>query len=195
MTGSKDIPDPEIYTRLEQEASAGVGKKIGPFWLPHLMGSGTPEGDIYSRGALIGLQIEHTGSDLFRALIESLAFWLRQNLEVVNSLTGQAVERLVLVGGATRLQLLDQLKADVLDMPIRVSQIPEASAVGAALLAGLGTGIFHSADEAVSSLAYPERTLVPDKARARWYRDLYGQYYQALYPTLKEIHHRFNRDR
>jgi xylulokinase len=190
ISDPKGPTNPDVYAKLEQEASAGIGKRIGPLWLPHFMGSGTPEGDRYSRAALIGLQIEHTRGDVFRGLVESLAFWLRQNLEVVHSFTGQAVQQVVLVGGVTRLEILDQIKADVLNLPVRVSQTPEASAVGAALLAGLGAGVFQSPGEAIGSLDYPDRMILPNMERVSWYKQMYERDYQPLYPALKDIHHR-----
>jgi xylulokinase len=182
--------DQQIYIKLEQEAATGAGKQIGPLWLPHLIGSGTPEGDRHSRAAVVGLQIEHTRGDLFRGLLESLAFWLRRNLEVVQEDLEQPAKQVVLLGGTTRLELLVQLKADVLNKPVQVSGLPEASAIGAALLAGLGSGTFRTPVEAVSSLNYMNRVVQPVPERVDWYSRMYEQVYRSLYPALQEINHR-----
>jgi xylulokinase len=190
LNGSVEELDQQTYFKLEQEAAAGIGKQIGPLWLPHLIGSGTPEGDRYSRAALVGIQIEHTRGDLFRGLLESLAFWLRHNLDVVRKLIEQPVQQVVLLGGTTRLELLVQLKADVLNMPVQVCGLPEASPIGAALLAGMGVGIFRSPAEAVSSLKYTNRVLQPIPERVDWYGRIYEQVYRTLYPSLQEVHHR-----
>jgi xylulokinase len=190
LNGSRAEFDQQIYMNLEHEATAGIGKQIGPLWLPHLIGSGTPEGDRHSRAALIGVQIEHTRGDLFRGMLESLAFWLRHNLDTVEQIIEQPARQVVLLGGTTRLELLVQLKADVLNTPVQVCGLPEASAIGAALLAGLGVGLFGSPAEAVSSLKYKNRIIQPIQERVDWYNRMYEQVYQNLYPALKETHHR-----
>jgi len=184
--------DGQAYDQLEQEAAAGVGRHAGPLWLPHLIGSGTPESDHHSRAALVGGRIEHTRGDLFRGMLEGLAFWLRYNLETVQADMGQAVQQVILLGGTTRLELLNQLKADVLNMPVQVSGLPEASAIGAALLAGLGAGTFLTSAQAVASLRYVNRVVPPVPEHMGWYNRLYEEVYRPLYPALKEIHHRLN---
>jgi xylulokinase len=175
---------------LEREAWKNVGRKAGPLWLPHLSGSGTPEGDRSSLAALIGVQIEHSRGDLFRGLLESLAFWLRHNLEHVVSITGQPAEEVILIGGTTRSGLLVQLKADILGIPMLLPGIPEESALGAALLAGIGARVFQGPEDAVSSLKYDRRVVEPEPSRIDWYDDLFRNIYLQLYPALKPLNHR-----
>jgi len=177
------------YEALTAAAMAGVGTRAGPIWLPHLIGSGTPEGDPLSLAAMVGARAEHDAGDLFRGLLESLAFWLRHNLDALTALTGQGAEEVVLLGGATRLALLSQLKADVLGRPVVLPELPEATATGAALLAGLGTGLFRSAGEAVASLRYGRQTLAADPSRQVWYNSLYQEVYCPLYAALRAVNH------
>jgi len=160
-----------------------------PLWLPHLIGSGTPEGDRFSRAALVGVRAEHDQGDLFRALLESLACWLRHNLEHMQAITGQAPDAVILLGGTARLPLLSQLKADVLGLPIVVPELPEGAAMGAALLAGLGSGVFADPCQALASLRYGRATFEPDRARTAWYDRLYRDVYRRLYATLTDINH------
>lgn len=175
------------YPRLEQEAWQGIGKKAGPLWLPHLIGSGSPEGDRFSRAAMVGVQFEHSQGDLFRGMLESLACWMRRNLDKMQRQTGIEVQQVTLTGGVTRLRLLSQLKADVMRLPMLVPEIPESAAVGAALLAGLGAGVFSNPIEAVQSLDYPCAVFQPDPDRAEWYEELYQQAYRPLYTSLKQV--------
>jgi xylulokinase len=179
----------EVYMALAAAAASGTGRRAGPVWLPHMIGSGTPLGDAHSRAALVGLQIEHERGDIFRGLLESLAFWLRHNLEVMQTLTGQGMGEIMLLGGATRLRLLAQLKADVLNLPVLLPGEANASAIGAALLAGLGSGVFASPAEAVASRRDELTTLQPDPRRAVWYEQLYQQAYLPLYDALRTVHH------
>ncbi len=187
LAGPGADPNDLPYDLLALEAQRSVGKRAGPVWLPHLNGSGTPESDRYSRAALIGVQIEHERGDLFRAFLESLACWLRHNIEEMESLTGQKVEQVIHLGGTSRIRLLVKLKADLLKMPISVPTVPEASATGAALLAGLGTGIFSTQAEAVSSLRYENILVEPDMNLAGWYDRIYKQLYLPLYPALNDL--------
>jgi xylulokinase len=177
------------YARLEASALEGAGRRAGPIWLPHLIGSGTPQGDRFSRAALVGAQFEHGPGDLFRGMLESLAFWTRQNFDEMQALTGTMIQSLTLTGGVTRLVLLSQLKADVLNRPVRVAHVPEAAAAGAALLAGIGSGVFHSATEALDSLRYEWEEVEPHPERAKWYAALYENAYLPLYEALKNVNH------
>jgi xylulokinase len=190
LSGGPDAP--LSYAALEAEAWAGVGKRAGPAWMPHLLGAGSPETDARSRGALIGLQAAHDRGDLFRGLLEALAYWLRLNLSEMERLTGQKPDRLILLGGVTRLKLLSQLKADAVRLPVEVLALPEAAATGAALLAGVGTGVFAGLPEAVQSVAVESETFLPDPQRADWYARLFDQVYAPLYETLKDLNHTLN---
>jgi xylulokinase len=179
------------YEALEAAAAQGVGRRAGPVWLPHLHGgSGTPEGDLASLAALVGIRSDHEPGDLFRGLLESLAFWLRHNVEAMAALTRQAATDSILTGGTTRLHLLNQLKADVLDRPVVVSDVPEAAALGAALLAGLGAGVFRSPAEAAASVQYGRTVIEPQPEHAGWYDALYRDVYRRLYADLREVNHR-----
>jgi xylulokinase len=179
------------YAALLAMAERGVGVRGGPIWLPHLIDSGTPEGDRHSLAALVGARIEHDAGDLLRGLLESLAFWLRHNLDDVSDLPiWQPIEEVILLGGTTRLALLSQLKADILGRPVIVPELPEAAAIGAALLAGLGTGVFRTPVEAVASLRYGQAVIEPVPAHVAWYDRLYREAYRPLYAALREVNHR-----
>ncbi len=178
LLSAEGAPD---YLSLEKAAAVGVGRRAGPLWLPHLIGSGTPQGDRFSRAALVGAQFEHNRGDLFRGMLESLACWLRHNLEEMQALTGLEPSRVILTGGTTRLSLLSQLKANILNRPVRVPRLPEADATGAALLAGLGAGV----EEALDSLRYEMTQFEPDAQLVDWYDQLYRSVYAPLYQALQ----------
>lgn len=180
------------YAMLEDEAWEGVGARAGPIWLPHLIASGTPESDRLSRAALVGLKAEHNRGDLFRGLLEALAFYLRHNLEEMHKFSGQQPRSVILLGGATRLRLLAQLKADITHLPVYIPELPEAAACGAALLAGLGAGVFKNTAEASACLRFQTAVLEPDPRRLSWYDHLYESVYRPLYLALKDIHHRMD---
>lgn len=186
LSSGAEHPD---YATLETEAWSGVGNTPGPLWLPHFLESGSPEADPLSRAALIGVHLGHTRGDFFRGLLESLSFWLRENLEKMQEMAGISIEKVVLIGGTTRLELLCQLKAEVLNRPVFLPEIPEASATGAALLAGIGCGLFHTPEDALASMRVRGRLFEPDPSHGAWYDHLYHQVYTPLYRSLREIHH------
>jgi xylulokinase len=139
----------------------------------------------------VGVRLEHDAGDIFRGLLESLAFWLRHNLEDVRDLPiWRPVEEVILLGGTTRLALLSQLKADILGRPVIVPELPEAAAIGAALLAGLAAGVFRTPAEAVGSLRYGRTAIEPDASRVPWYDRLYREAYLPLYAALREVNRR-----
>lgn len=175
------------FRKLEQEASLGVGKTIGPLWLPHFNGSGTPEVDWNSRAALLGVRIEHNRGDILRGLLESQSFWLKHNLDEIRHLTGQKIENAILLGGTTRLKLLSRLKSSILNLPALIPNLSESAATGAALLAGIGIGTFKNPQEAVDSLKIEMEKINPDGTLSKWYQPIYEYVYLRFYPVLKEI--------
>jgi xylulokinase len=194
LAGKLAVPDAPAggdlpYAALAGQAERGVGKRVGPIWLPHLMGSGTPENDPNSLGAMVGLSSEHDQGDLFRGMLESLAFWLRQNQAEMEKLVGARFEEVVLLGGTTRLPLFTRLKADILNRPVILAEIGEPAATGAALLAGVGAGLFADARAAAACLVYPKKTIFPDPERAAWYERLYETGYRPLYSALAGVNH------
>jgi xylulokinase len=187
LSGSAHENIPIPYYELEQEAEKGVGKCVGPLWLPHFIGSGTPEADWNSRAALVGARLEHTRGDLLRGLLESQAFWLKHNLDEIRLLSGQAFQQVILLGGTTRLQLLSRLKASIINLPMVLTDLSESSATGAALLAGLGIGVFTTPQEAVQSIQVKKTTIEPNPALVQWYEPIYEKLYRHLYPSLHGI--------
>jgi xylulokinase len=169
-------------------AAATPPGSAGSIWLPHLLGSGTPQADGASRAALIGLRPEHGRGHLVRSLLEGLAYWLRENLSVEEEQAGLPPAReIVAIGGATRSPFWTQLKADVCGRSFAVPAIEESVALGASLLAGIGAGVFADAAEAVASVRAERQTFVPDPRLTRIYEQWYSQVYRRLYPALRDI--------
>ncbi len=188
-----DLPLDAVYQDLAEAARAGIGRRAGPVWLPHLAGSGTPDGDRHSRAALVGVAIEHDRGDFFRGMLEGLAFWLRRNLDEMEVLAGQETGPVILTGGLAQLSILNQLKADILGRPVTVPALTEAAATGAALLAGVGCGAFAGFADALGSLKSGGAVFVPDPERVRWYAAMYEQVYRPLYQNLLPVNQALQR--
>jgi xylulokinase len=133
-------------------------------FLPYLMGERTPHLNPNARGAWVGLSLSHTRGHLMRAAFEGVAFAVRDGFEALLE-TGIQAPSLRLAGGGTRVQLWRQLLADILQLPLYTSEISSASARGAALLAGVASGVFSSCEDTLrfaptpSLVAEPQRNL------------------------------------
>lgn len=150
--------------------------------MPHFAGKGTPGFDTTSRGAIVGLTFATTHADIAKAILEGLTFELRANVDLLKEV-GIKIEELHAVGGGARSDLWLQLKADVCGVPLRVPRVTEAACLGAALLAGVGAGVYADVAAAVERTVRLERRVEPASDAVRAYDDLY-RIYQQLYPML-----------
>ena len=173
---------------LMAEASASPAGARGVMFLPHMSAAGCPVMDARSLGAFVGLSNFAQSGDMLRAVIEGLDY---QVLDIITSLkTGLGIspERLVAVGGATRNQFWMQNKADVVGLPIDVPDIEEATTLGAAILAGIGVGLYRDEQDAFERVYKPGKTYFPDSRLTSKYKEGY-QIYKQLYPVLAPISH------
>jgi len=180
--GGDDGRDP--YERLTEEASSVPGAD-GLLWAPYLMGERTPHLDPRARGALIGLTASHTRAHVIRAILEGVAFSLRDTLTVFKEIN-VPVETIRLGGGGARSVLWRQIQADVYGQPVEILAAEEGAAFGAALLAGVGTGVWSSVDEACEGAVRVSAQIEPDKASASL-MDVQYTRFRAIYPALRAI--------
>jgi len=134
-----------------------------------------PDGQ--SQGGFIGLRLDHTRTDMSRAILEGAAFELRWALETIQQ-AGLAVEYLWVAGGATHSPVWPQILADVSGLPISLTQYAQWPALGAAILAGAGAGIFESLNEGIARFQKPPRQLGPDEKSAQFYSERFVAYKQ-----------------
>jgi xylulokinase len=173
------------YELLTKEAERVAPGAEGLLFLPYLTGERTPHMDPDARGAWIGLSLAHGREHLVRAVLEGVAFALRDSLVRIQSLEASP-EELRSVGGGMRSALWRGILASVLGVPLRRLAVEEGGAYGAALLAGVGAGVFPDVREAVRKAVRLEDTVEePDPELVALYSEIY-QRYVRLYPALKE---------
>jgi xylulokinase len=129
-----------------------------------------------------------------RAIVEGLNYQLLDIVSAMETCLGARMEQFTVVGGATRNAFWMQNKADVLGRPIEVPEIEEATPLGAAILAGIGVGLYRDEQDAFRRVYRPGRVYRPDPARAALYADgyrIYKQLYQALAPVSHQLFDRF----
>jgi xylulokinase len=178
------------YATLIAAAEAIPPASLGTLFLPHLRLSNPPNDDPRGRSAFVGLSTDVKREALFRAVLEGLAYEFRHSLE---PLLGYAdlseLRRVACIGGGTRNNLLLQIKASVLNHPLSVVDVTEATTLGAAILGGLGAGVYGDVPAALSQLDYSQIPIEPDEADAALYDSYFRRVYQNLYPTLRALHH------
>jgi xylulokinase len=182
--GGDSSRDP--YDRLMDEASHAPAGSDGVLWAPYLMGERTPHLDPNARGALVGLSSTHTRAHVVRAILEGVAYSLRDTLTIFADLK-LPTESIRLGGGGARGGLWRQIQADVYGMPVDIVEAEQGPAYGAALLAGVGVGVWSSVDEACDTAVRVATRVQPNSASAAVMNKQYAAY-RTLYPALREIY-------
>jgi xylulokinase len=157
-------------------------------FLPHLSAAGCPVPDDRSLGAFVGLSSLATRGDMLRAIIEGLDYQFLDIVRAMETGLGQELDSFVVVGGAVRNAFWMQNKADVVGRPIAAPAVEEATPLGAAILAGIGLGLYRDEAEAFERVYRPGPTYEPDPARAERYAAWFP-IYRELYPALRSISH------
>jgi xylulokinase len=171
--------------RLDAEADAWPPGAEGLFFAPYLAGERTPHADPDARGAFVGLSLRHDRGALVRAVLEGVAYGLRDCLEVVRAL-GCTVDVGRASGGGARSDLWLRIVAAVLGLSMERTAVEEGAAYGAALLAGVAAGEFATVQEAVERCVRVRDVVEPDAEWQRIYADGYERF-RALYPALRPL--------
>lgn len=170
----------ELITREAAQAPAG---SEGLLFLPYLSGERTPHPDPLARGAFVGLTVRHTRAHLARAVLEGVAFGLRDSLEIMKTM-GISIGNARASGGGAKSSAWRAIQADVFGLPLSTVAIEEGPALGAALLAGVGAGMYSGVEEACDAVVKTQPAARVDEANAAIYDRLYASYGE-LYPALK----------
>ena len=173
---------------LMEEASASPAGAKGVMFLPHMSAAGCPIVDARSLGAFVGLSNFVQHGDMLRSIIEGLNYQVMDIVTALKNGLGINADRLVVVGGATRNSFWMQNKADITGLPVDVPEVEEATPLGAAILAGIGVGLYPNEQDAFERVYKPGKTYQPDPGLASKYAGLY-QIYKQLYPALKPVSH------
>jgi xylulokinase len=171
------------YDQLTAEASAIAPGSDGLFWTPYLFGERTPHLDPLARAAFVGLTASHTRAHCVRAVMEGVAFSLRDTLSLFAEL-GIPVSRIRLGGGGARSPLWQQIQADVYGHPVELLAAEEGGAFGAALLAGVGIGAWPTVEAACAATVQVAQQIEPKHASTM--DDAYKEF-RRLYPALRDI--------
>ncbi|MFX1564861.1 MAG: xylulokinase [Promethearchaeota archaeon] len=174
--------DADAYELMDEQAKQSPPGARGIVVLPHFVGAGAPHWNPKARGVILGLALGHSRSDIIRAIMEGTAYEVRENLEIMKSI-GISLKELRLTGGATRSALWNQIQSDVTNLRVQRSQIEEATALGAAILAAKGCGVYREVSQAAEAMVSIGEQYSPSKELTDRYNSLYTIHtdaYQAL---------------
>ena len=173
------------YGQLDAEAEAWAPGAEGLLFAPYLAGERTPHADPDARGAFVGLSLRHDRGALVRAVLEGVAYGLRDSLELLRGL-GCAIDVGRVSGGGARSPLWLKIVSSVLGLPLQRTAVEEGAAYGAALLAGVAGGAFRDVHEAVGACVRVRDEIEPDPESERAYAEGYERF-RPLYPALRPL--------
>lgn len=156
----------------------------GLLFLPYLTGERTPHPDPLARGAFVGLTVRHTRAHCTRAILEGVAFGLRDSFELMKSTGLAKIDQIRVSGGGARSALWTQILADILNTKLVTVNTSEGAAFGAALLASVGSGAYPDVEAACEATIRVVRSVLPVERQAQTYEQIYPLY-RNLYPALK----------
>ncbi len=177
----KDGRDP--YDVFAEEASSAPAASEGAFWVPYLMGERTPHLDPRARAALIGLTASHTRAHVIRAIMEGVAFSLKDTFTIFDEMK-IPVTSIRLGGGGARSPLWRQIQADVYGREVEIVAAEEGAAYGAAILAGVGAGAWSSVEQACDAVVRVAKRIQPNAKDAATMQRAYTTF-RKIYAALK----------
>ena len=175
----------QSYESLTEEAASAPPGCDGLLWAPYLMGERTPYLDPAARGMLVGLTASHTRAHVIRAILEGVAFSLRDTFTIFQEME-VPVTTVRLGGGGARSALWRQIQADIYGQPVETVEAEEGAAYGAAILAGVGVKMWSSVDEACESVVRVSENVTPDSEHCLVLERAYAMY-RRMYPAMKSI--------
>ncbi|MGB9857538.1 MAG: xylulokinase [Dictyoglomaceae bacterium] len=171
------------YEFLSMEAEKASRGSEGLIFLPYLTGERTPYPDPMAKGVFVGITLRHKKPHFVRSVLEGVAFGLRDSLELIKSL-GIEIKEIRVSGGGARSPIWRQILADIFNSPIVTINVTEGAAYGAALIAGVGVGIYESVESACDATIKVVSREEPKKENVSAYKELY-ELYRELYPVMK----------
>ncbi|MCB8966846.1 MAG: FGGY-family carbohydrate kinase [Chloroflexota bacterium] len=184
LAAERGIQAEDLFDNLVSEVPPGsMGLTLQPYWSPGLRVPG-PE----AKGAIIGWGDVHTRGHLYRAILEGLAYALREGKERTEKRSGVAITELRVAGGGSQSDAAMQITADVFGLQVSRPHVYEASGLGAAIDVAVGVGLHGDFATAVSAMTHPGDTFTPDPITHSLYNDLYHGVYKKMYKQLKPLY-------
>lgn len=184
LASERGVEPEALFDELVRQVPPGsLGLTLQPYWSPGLRRPG-PE----AKGAVVGFGDVHTRAHFYRAILEGLAYALREGRELIERRTGVPITRLRVAGGGSRSDAVLQITADVFGTPAARPHVDETSALGAAVVAAAGLGLHPDVATASREMTRVARVFEPDPAVRRLYDALYHEVYRRMYGRLRPLY-------
>lgn len=180
-----DVLNDKDYQAIQSDITENMLGKNRVYFLPYLMGERSPINDTNARGTFIGMSADTSRTDMLQAVLEGVAFAIRDSFEIAKSL-GIAIERSNICGGGAKSLLWKKIMANVLGIPLDTVKTEQGPGYGGAILAMVGCEEYNSVKEACNSLVEISDTVYPDKELTVLYEKKYNKF-KKIYPALKEV--------
>jgi sugar (pentulose or hexulose) kinase len=173
-------PEELLDVAVRDVPAGSLGLIAQPYWTP-------PFHRQEARGAIVGLTMAHSRAHIYRAILEGFAYEIRAGYEVMAGKTGVPIREIRVSGGGAKSDAILSIVADVLGVPARRMEVQESSALGAALCAGVGSGMFSSIGEAIERMVHVRQEFLPDRGNQEVYETMYRSY-QGFYPRVADLY-------
>lgn len=187
LQDESELTHQDVFIRMNEEARDSKPGCDGLVFLPYMLGERSPVWDPYARGIFFGISLHSTRKDFNRAIMEGCGYGLRQLKELAEQVTGNPIRQLVSIGGGAKSEVWAQIKADIMGVNMKVLDLNDMAPIGAALLGGVGAGVFKDVYEASSRV---EKKICLEVEANRENDIVYEkgfQVYTQLYPKVKEL--------
>ncbi len=186
MWWMEDILDTSDFKKEQSEIDEALLGKNRVYFLPYLMGERSPHNDEKARGAFVGMSRDTKRSDMTLAMLEGVAFGLRDSLEVAAA-SGIRVTHSTICGGGVKSPLWQKIIANVLNVRLDILKIEVGPSLGGAILAAVADGVYKDVAEAADKIVAVEKSIEPDENLVSLYNERYRTY-KSMYPALKEVY-------
>ncbi len=185
------------YKDLERLLLSAPNEPTKLLYFPYLLGSSSPHTQPSAKAALIGLTANHTTADIYKAILEGTAYELEVIRRAGEKMSGEKITTLMSAGGGSRNQAWMQIKADVTGCDIRVAAEPEATLLGAAILTGIGNGIYHDLNDAYANITPLQKVKIftPKYEKHQTYQEFFENGYMAFQEPIRKYGHWVEQDR
>lgn len=179
------IPSEQLFDDMIKDIPPGsMGLTLQPYWSPGVRKPGTE-----AKGAIIGFGDVHTRAHIYRAILEGLAYALKEGLQRTEKKTHTKIRKIIVSGGGSQSEMAMQLTADIFDLPVEKPSLYETSALGAAINAAMGMGYFETYEQAIAAMCHTGKTYYPIPANRDLYKKLYHRIYKKMYGRLRRLYH------
>lgn len=186
IAAERGVEPEALFDELVNAVPAGsMGLMLQPYWAPGVRDPG-PE----AKGGIIGFGDVHTRAHIYRAILEGLAYSLKEGLQKLEKRNGKRVKTLRVSGGGSQSDAAMQLTADIFNLPVERPHTYETSGLGAAIDAAVGIGLYPNFEQAINSMTRVGEVFQPDPERAALYRSLYKDVYLKMYHQLQPLYKR-----